>query len=403
MKSLNIAVVGAGTAGLAACLYLHADGHQVQLFERAPKLTPLGAGLLMQPTGLHVMRELGLLPQLMQCGARLSGLQGHTVSGRRVMDMRYAELGNWVSAEIGFGLGVQRGALFEVLRQALPASIPLHLGSTLTEINEETGTLRNIDQQSFGPFDLIVLADGTHSQLRAGFSDQIVRDQLYPWGAVWCLLKSAEPSELLRQRYRAASEMCGLLPVGRLPGEAADVHKLCLFWSLPVEGFAMWEMHGLGNWRSKVYQLWPEASDLLMQIQHPNQVAKSSYRDVLMRRWYKNRVVLIGDSAHGMSPQLGQGANMALLDARELSRSLTQASRLADALANYQSARASHLAIYQRMSRWLTPLFQSDLSVLPMLRDWFFYPLSRLPGSRAQSLKILAGVQRGLFGRLHLD
>jgi 2-polyprenyl-6-methoxyphenol hydroxylase-like FAD-dependent oxidoreductase len=112
--------------------------------------------------------------------------------------------------------------------------------------------------------------------------------------------------------------------------------------------------------------------------------------------------VLVGDAAHAMSPQLGQGANMALLDALALRDALRAALTAGldptAALPAYERARRVHLRMYHLWSRWLTPLFQSEYDTVAALRDIVFHPLSRIPGSRGQSLRILTGTRRGWFG-----
>jgi 2-polyprenyl-6-methoxyphenol hydroxylase-like FAD-dependent oxidoreductase len=95
-----------------------------------------------------------------------------------------------------------------------------------------------------------------------------------------------------------------------------------------------------------------------------------------------------------MSPQLGQGVNMALLDAEALSDALADASDIDDALRAYPSLRRQHLAVYQQLSRWLTPLFQSDRAGLARVRDACFGPLGRFPLARGQMLKILTGTKQ---------
>src|SRR3546814_7115804 len=83
----------------------------------------------------------------------------------------------------------------------------------------------------------------------------------------------------------------------------------------------------------------------------------SRYRDTIMRRWHRGRVVLIGDAAHAMSPQLGQGVNMALLDAKAFTAALRDTASMETALDTYQRERRAHVWIYQLWSRWLTPVF----------------------------------------------
>ena len=157
-------------------------------------------------------------------------------------------------------------------------------------------------------------------------------------------------------------------------------------------------------WRSELYALWPEATEVLMRLPaDASGLAQASYRDTVLRRWHTGRLCAIGDAAHAMSPQLGQGVNMALLDALVLRDALRAETRIEAALRRYAVERRAHVGIYHLWSRWLTPLFQSDHRLLARLRDALFLPLSRLPGSRGQSLAVLSGTQQGLFGRRRIS
>lgn len=396
-QPLDIAIVGYGTGGQAAAVLLQRDGHRVQAFERAPDPGPAGAGFLLQPTGLQALWRMGLLREALAHGAPVRRLFGETPCGRAVMDMRYAGL----DARL-FGLGLQRGALFGVLDRAWQREGNLHAGVRIVRVDEGQGRLFDERGGSHGPFDLVIAADGSASQLRKQVGGEKL-DRAYPWGALWCLLPAGEWAHRneLRQRYVGARKMIGLLPVGTRPGD--DAWRLSFFWSLPTAGFEHWHARGIEAWREEVAAIWPQAGELLQGIADPAQLARASYRDAVLPQWHRGRMALLGDAAHAMSPQLGQGVNMALLDAEALRDALRAQSGVAAALAQYQVTRRKHVAIYQFWSRWLTPLFQSDRDCVAKTRDAAFLPLGRVPGGRGHMLRVLSGTQQGLFGRWKLE
>ena len=396
-KPRDIAVVGYGTGGQATALLLQRDGHRVQVFERVPQPGPVGAGFLLQPTGLQALWRMGLLHEALRHGAQVHRLLGETASGRTVMDMRYSSLDHHL-----YGLGLQRGALFELLDRAWHRQGKLHCGVQIVRVDADRGLLFDEQGRRHGPFDLVIAADGAASRLREQAGGAKL-DRPYPWGALWCLLPSAAwpHAEELRQRYVGARKMVGLLPVGTRPGD--DTRRLSFFWSLPIADFRHWPPRGIEVWREEVEAIWPQAVGVLRGIAEPVQLARASYRDAVLPCWHQGRIALLGDAAHAMSPQLGQGVNMALLDAEALRDALRAQGDVASALAQYQAVRRRHVAIYQFWSRWLTPLFQSDRDGWAKVRDAAFLPLGRLPGGRGHMLRVLSGTQQGWWGRWRLE
>ena len=98
---MDVAVVGCGTAGAAAALFLARAGHRVTTLERVPDPGPVGAGITLQPTGQAVLAELGLLAPVLDHGARVDRLHARTATGRTLVDLRYDDVDAAFFGQIG--------------------------------------------------------------------------------------------------------------------------------------------------------------------------------------------------------------------------------------------------------------------------------------------------------------
>ena len=171
---------------------------------------------------------------------------------------------------------------------------------------------------------------------------------------------------------------------------------------MPNSAVAAWRSAPIEDWKREVQSLWPETSFLTAQITRHEDLTWASYADVALDRLYAGRIAFIGDAAHSISPRLGQGANLGLVDALVLANALGTAQSVMSALLTYDAKRRSQVRFYHAASRWLSALFQSDSVIAPFLRDLAFAPVSRIPYMRRQMLDSLAGVKTGLFGRLEV-
>jgi 2-polyprenyl-6-methoxyphenol hydroxylase-like FAD-dependent oxidoreductase len=383
-----IAVIGCGTAGAATALLLARAGHDVTVLERVVEPRPVGAGIIVQPTGQSILARLGLLEPIATRGSRLDRLFLRTSGGRTLVDLQYAELDSrW------FGLGVHRGVLFAALHDAVRREprVTLHTGCTVTAIRRD-GARFYADER--GPFELVVVADGTLSQLR---DDHVRRDVAYPWGALWFVAE--DPDRVFeRELYQVATgahRLYGILPTGF--GPQGDVPVVSLFWSLRARMLDAWRTSDLAAWKADVRAHDPRAAGVLDAIHAPEQLTFARYRDVTMHPWHDRGIVYVGDAAHATSPQLGQGANLALLDAAALADALAASTSIATALATYSRTRRRHLRHYQMMTRLLTPLFQSESRVLGLLRDVTFPLANAIRPLRREMVRTMCGVSRGFL------
>ena len=387
---MRIAVTGCGVAGMAAALSLAREGHDVTIFEAFETPAPMGSGLLLQPSGLKALEILGLSEQALDHGAVIERLSGEDTAGRKVMNMAYA---SWRPG--AFGLGIHRATLFEILFRRLdPAGVALKAGVSIEDIVDPSRpVLMDSAGGVYGPFDMAVIADGSSSRLRARLRPR-ARAPLYPWGAVWAnaIDEDGQFSGALHQRYRAAREMLGILPIGRGPDGLEN--QVSVFWSLPRDQLDSFPERDFHMWRRAAAECFPEAAAIINSFRGPEDFAKATYRDVQTGRWSRGATLLLGDAAHGTSPQLGQGANLALVDAVELGAALRARLGTAKALARYQVSRRLHTAPYQIASRGLTPLFQSAGWFGPFVRNYIFAPFSQASVFRKLAAIVLTGMFR---------
>jgi 2-polyprenyl-6-methoxyphenol hydroxylase-like FAD-dependent oxidoreductase len=397
MRRLDVGIVGCGTAGPAAALFLARDGHRVTLYERVPEPGPVGAGIVLQPTGQAVLEALGLRDEVVARGAPIEQLCIETLGGRRIARLAYASVGSSLK-----GYGMHRGALFASLMGAVErAPIDLRLGVEMVALKRMPGdrhALVDVDGERHGPHDLIVVADGSRSHLR-GDTDGLLpkRVRPYAWGALWFIGEDPHNrfAGALHQVVRGTRRMAGMLPCGLGPDPANTTPLVTLYWSLRADALGPLQHAPLAAWKDEFLAYFADAGPVLDQIGAYGDLLFASYQDVVMPRWHTHNVVYIGDAAHAMSPQLGQGCNLALFDAMVLARCLADSESLSTALGCYSGERYEHLAFYQRATRWLTPFFQSDHQVLGWARDTLIAAGATMPFFHSEMVRAMCGAKQG--------
>ena len=397
MRGLDIAIAGCGPCGLAAALLLHRSGHHVTLFERFDTPRPIGSGLMLQPTGMAVLSKLDLLDAVLARGARIDRLFGK--AGKRVvLDVHYAAL----RRRSMFGIGIHRASLFAILHEAvLQAGIAVHTGRTLagSVLMGTKRVLRFADGEASSPHDLVVDALGTRTPLAPPTGRELA------YGALWASLdwpqNASFDSHVLAQRYERASIMAGVLPIGTPPGATAP--KAAFFWSIRADRLDDWRETGLAPWKARVAALWPDCMPLLDQIHDPDQLTFARYAHRTLAAPAEAALVHIGDAWHSASPQLGQGANMALLDAWALAKGLAKKDSVDDGVRYAVQLRRRHVLTYQWLTALFTPVYQSDSRLLPLIRDRVVGPLSKLWPATTIQAAMVSGLVGNPLPQLGLD
>jgi 2-polyprenyl-6-methoxyphenol hydroxylase-like FAD-dependent oxidoreductase len=383
----SIAIAGCGVAGLTAGLAAARDGHRVTLFEQSPEVGPIGAGVLLQPSGQVALEALGLLEQVIRRAEPIERLTARTHRGHTLIDLPYRHRNTEPCA-----YGLHRGDLFTALHEAVvEAGAEIVLAAPIHRFTETTDHIELFDSGSAsrGTFDLLLAADGSRSTLREHSKLEGIR-YAYPHGAMWTVGRSDAVRGKLLQASRGSRELTGLLPLGD--------GRCSLFWSLECRELDALRAAGLGAWKAKVQQLMPEAAEMLSQISTFDQTRFTTYMHVMMKRWHTSRMMLLGDAAHAMSPHLGQGINLALLDGLTIAGTLNTTRGIDEAFELHSRLRWPHIRFYSMMTFALSPFFQSRGFLKGFARDIGLPIMPKIPVLRGQMVLTMSGMKRSLLG-----
>jgi 2-polyprenyl-6-methoxyphenol hydroxylase-like FAD-dependent oxidoreductase len=367
-------VVGAGIGGLTAGLVLSRVAARVTLVERAERPSEVGAALALQPNGMAVLDRLGLLPAVEAVSARIDRMDIRSVTGRRLLTAKMPDLG----AGLDHGIAVHRTDLHQLLLEAVAgvASIDTRFGCAAVSADPSgaariTSTAENsLDLGSTSSLraDVIVGADGVNSAVRStgGFESRvspgssyvrtIVRGQTSPWfDEYWTPLGSF-----------------GQAPLGG---------DLIYFWAPAHVGAAADAVarRDLGAFRQEWRRVLPAAADLLERVSSFDDLLVNTVRSVACPRWYSGRLALLGDAAHAMPPNLGQGANSALVDGVVLAQELARAPSVTDALVGYDKRRRPLARRVQKTAEMLQRLCGIEQVTALRVRDALLAGLARFP------------------------
>jgi len=367
------------------------QGRRVTVYERFDQPRPVGAGFMLQPTGLAVLDRMGLTAEVETLAQPIDRLFGRArPSGRVVLDVRYGDLATPRNA-----LGVHRAALFDVLhRAAVEAGVAFETNWPVRDAGQ--GRLERQDGVISPVHDLVIDAMGAGSPVaRRLLAAAGHRRMELGFGALWATTPWPDDRHFdpraLQQVYRRADTMIGVLPVGRRPRDTTPLATV--FWSLKHADHPRWRAEGLNAWKAQVLSFWPETAPILDTLTDPDQLTMARYGHHTLSLPVAAKLAVIGDAAHSTSPQLGQGVNMGLLDAFALAEALDRHDSLDRALRAYAAERRWHLRLYQALSLVFTPFYQGDGRALPLIRDHILGRVSRLPGAA----RLLAATVSGLL------
>ncbi len=382
IDGLEVAIAGAGIGGLSLATMLARRGAKVVVYDQMEAPQPIGSGFVLQPTGLAILKAMDLFDAIAARGQVITRMHGALAGGssgqgKTVLEISYPGDGH--------GIAVQRVALFDLLLcAAISAGVRFETNARTTGVIEGGRPALLLDGGRATPSaDLVVDAMGANSPIGHDPAKEL------NYGALWATVPWPEggpfhPHEL-EQRYERASHMAGVLPVGTAREGAAPMATF--FWSLRNRDIDAWRTAGREAWLERVNALWPQALPLA-KVAEP---IHARYRHHTRKPVTGRGVIRIGDAWHATSPQLGQGANMAMIDAASLASALSRAPSIDEAFALHLRQRGPHVWLYQTLSLVLTPFYQSDSRILPAMRDIAIGPTTRMPLVRQLVSRLVTG------------
>ena len=375
---VRVIVVGAGIGGLAAGIALRRAGSEVEMFERAEVMQDVGAGLSLWANAIHALDRLGL-------GDRIRALSTpYAAAGLRTWDGRVLTA---PPPDLERRLGVlcvvvHRAELLEALLETFePAG--LHLGARCERVQQdECGVTAELSGGRHVRGDVLIGADGLHSVVRAQLhGDEPPR---YAGYTAWRGVVAFDTGRVRASESWGYGTRFGQVPMGggrvywfatentseggRNPDEKAHLLRLFRGWHAPIE---------------ELIRATP-GSEILRNDIHDRPTAD---------RWGEGRLTLLGDAAHPMTPNLGQGACQALEDAVVLARCLGQQPDPAMALRQYEAERLPRTNTLVTLSRRVGTIGQFQQPLAVYLRNAAMSRIS--PRRQARQLERIVGYRVG--------
>ncbi|MGO4188779.1 FAD-dependent monooxygenase [Pseudarthrobacter sp. TAF60_1] len=342
IKNLKIAIVGAGYGGAAAAKALSLLGADVKVYEQAPQMGEVGAGIGLRPATIARFRQWGIFDAIAKVSSASDYFEILSATGDPIMKDTWPEFGEEKHTYL-----IHRRDFIEALLSVLPEGM-VQLGHRLETIEDKGGrSVLTFANGETAEADLVVGADGIKSSVR----EQLFSDQ----GPVF----SGEHA------YRvviSADDAHGMVTDDNLRmyiGKGTKVYLLPLRHRNQMS-FDITALNPDGTWAPTITK-----DDLLKTVEGFDErivdITRGLDMDTVNIRavydidpvdtWHTDSVVLMGDAAHSMLHHQGQGANSAIEDAGALADALAQAGSVKEALALFQATRKPVTDELQRISR----------------------------------------------------
>ncbi|RDI49768.1 FAD-dependent monooxygenase [Nocardia mexicana] len=347
-------VVGGGIGGLATAIALTRRDWQVEVLERAAVAADAGSGLGLWPNGVRALDAL-TVGERVRARAMVDTDGGvRDLAGRWMSKTDTVEL----ARRYGSMVTIHRADLFGILRDALPADT-LRLGITVTGVENHGGRAKVVHSEGVSEADLVVGADGLRSRVRHAVWPQ-ARGPRYAGYTTWRMVTHPVPPLRSGGETWGRGRRFGIVPLSD--------GRVYLYGTVNAPEGARGPDGEWGEVR-RHFGTWHDPIPALLDAVDPEAVLRHDIYDLPdLPAFVHGRVALLGDAAHAMTPNVGQGANQALEDAVALA-ALLDRHPIEAALATYDRLRRPHTQAIVRRSRRVGAVAQWSWRPATMLRD----------------------------------
>lgn len=379
MKASRGLIIGGGIGGLTLAGFLKQSGHDVTLVERAPALRPVGAGILLHVNTMRVLDTLGARGEL---EARGVVLRGAVVTDDRGADLMRSDYSGEASRR-DVTLGIHRADLHaSLLHHAAGADV--RLGASPASLQDRGGSVGvRFDDGRSETFDWVVGADGLNSWTRQQIFHGIATR--YSGYACWRFvapLAQGLPTDQVFEML-GPGQRIGYVPIRK------DMYYAFLVADAPESDPAAARATA-DEVRRRFAGFGGIATTVLEGLTDSSALIYNKLSDVWAEEWSRGNVALLGDAAHGVTPNLGQGAAMAIEDAKALQLAFDTRNTVRDVFGFYEELRKERVRTIHRVSYDVGRINQWTNRAAVLLRNTL-YRLAPAETSKRRMQALLAG------------
>ena len=352
----KIIVIGGGIGGAATALALHRAGIEFSLYERTETLREVGAGIALWANATRILKQLGVLEEVLREGDLVTNYQFLSQSGKELVNIG-------VDRHEVPAIGIHRSSLQTLLWQKLPSEQTV-LGQTFEQFEQVGSKVRaHFAGGLADEGDVLIGADGLHSRVRSQLLDEA--QPIYRGMTAYRALTDYVP-DTYRPGY-----ICEYIGSGKAFGFLM-IGKGRMYWYVASKASEGQPDAPVGRKQElqTSFQDWPKPiPELILATDEASILKNDLYDRVPVQAWGQQNITLLGDAAHPSLPTMGQGACMAIEDALSVTKCWLEQSNPADAFRQYESLRLTRTQKIVEQSLRIGQSFQIENLVFIALRN----------------------------------